>query len=71
MRVQIISTQKLSSFHRDYFNTRFLDKDRDDEGVYLEPGSYWTFGSPVPVDQLPHDDEPNPEENRFPPAPPS
>ena len=53
MRVQIISMQKPSSVHCDYYNVRFLDLDREDDGIYLEPGSYWTFGSPVPLDQLP------------------
>ena len=38
--------------------------DREDDGVYLEPGSYWTFGLPTPVDQLPHrGKEPDPEED--------
>ena len=63
MRVMIISTRKPSSVHRDYYNIRFLDLDCDDDGIYLKPGSYWTFGTPTPVDQLPQgDEEPNPEE---------
>ena len=33
--------------------------------MYLEPGSYWTFGSPTPLNQLPpHEEEPNTEVNR-------
>ena len=33
--------------------------------MYLEPGSYWTFGNPTPADQLPSAiEEPNPEVNR-------
>ena len=46
-RIQIIGTQKPTSIHKDYFNIKFLDFDREDDGVYLYPGSYWTFGLPV------------------------
>ena len=45
--------QKLTSVHKDYFNIRFLDIDREDDGVYLYPGSYWTFSLPVLWDQDP------------------
>ena len=73
MKVQIIYTQKPTSVHLDYYNIKFIEIDRDDDGVYLEPGSYWTFGSPTPVDQLPPAvEEPNTEVNRSPVlAPPS
>ena len=73
MKVQIISTQKPSSVHRDYYNIKFIEIVRDDDGVYLEPGSYWTFGSPTPLNQLPqHEEQPNTEVNRSPAlAPPS
>ena len=65
MKVQIISTQKPTSAHRDYYNIKFIEISRDDDGVYLEPGSYWTFGSPTPLNQLPpHEEEPNTEVNR-------
>ena len=65
MKVQIISTQKPSSVHCDYYNIKFIEVVRDDDGVYLEPGSYWTFGSPTPLNQLPtHEEEPITEVNR-------
>ena len=44
MRVKIISSYKQTSKHRDYFNIRFVDIDREDDGIFLYPGSYWTFG---------------------------
>ena len=47
IRIQIIGTQKPNSFHKDYFNIKFLDIDREDDGVYLLQGSYWNFGLPV------------------------
>ena len=53
MRVQIIGTQKPSSVHKHYFNVKFLDVLCEDDGVYLHPGSYWTFGLPAPKDQDP------------------
>ena len=59
----VISTQKPTSVHCDYYNIQFLDLDHDDDGVFLEPGSYWTFGIPTPIDQLPQGgEEPNPED---------
>ena len=47
VRVRIIGSQKPTSVHRDYFNIRFLDLDREDEGIYLYIGSCWTIGEPV------------------------
>ena len=53
MRIQVISTQKPTYVYRDYFNIRFLDIERKNDGVYLHPGSYWTFRLPVSRNQLP------------------
>ena len=47
VRVKIIGSQKPTSVHKDYFNIRFIDLDRDDEGIYLYTGSCWTIGEPV------------------------
>ena len=61
MQVMVIGTQKPSSVHKDYFNIKFLDIDRDDDGVFLYPGSYWTFGLPVDKDQALDEAGPDPE----------
>ena len=67
IRIQIIGTQKPTSVHKDYFNIKFLDLDREDEGLYLYPGSYWTFGQPILRDQNPEaiaTHNPDPEVSR-------
>ena len=45
--------QQKAHSNKDYFNIKFLDIDREDEGEYLYPGSYWTFGHPVLRNQDP------------------
>ena len=39
-----------------YYNIKFINVEREDDGVNLEPGSYWTFGDPTPSDQLSQDE---------------
>ena len=37
---------KQSTYYKHYYNIRYLDKVREDGGVYLEPGKQWSYTMP-------------------------
>ena len=62
-RVRIISR---SNF-RYYYNIRFIDYDRPDDGIYFRPGEVWSHDQPVPHHQEPQEDHPIVDEDSLPP----
>ena len=49
-RVQIIS----KSNFRHYFNFKYLDEDRPNNGIYFKPGDFWSHSRPVPREDHQH-----------------
>ena len=45
--VKVLGGCKALSKNNQYFNIRYLDIDREDDGLYLLEGEAWTFGRPV------------------------
>ena len=63
LKVKIISkpTIRGREENRHYYNIRYLDTDRADDGLYLKPDKFWSFQLPQPI---PGSSEESKEEQR-------